>query len=580
VSTLRRLSVAAGVLAVLLVFALAAFIAFHGRFDLTVGRRHFAIRRVTPVSLIGWLLGVGVAASFDRTVRERAIARVGLFLRRYEVSLAALLAIAVFGAGVARGAFTAAGADPYGYVSQSLLWASDGPVQPLPAIAFAAPVSPAAFCALGYSPGARSGTTVPKYAPGFPLQMAILVRLGGPSAGYFLVPLLAGLTVWLAYRIARQLSSPGPALIAAACVASSPVFLFEMMQQMSDVPATAWWLVAIAFALTGSTASAAGAGLAASIAVLTRPNIAPLILPVGALLVMSPSATRNRILHLLVFLAACAPGVALVAATNRVFYGSPLASGYGGLGNIYRGGDEVGNARQYLAWLWQTHSLYVFIPAMLPVLTLLGRSRLRVGVRRFCWWALAFAGVLLGCYLEYERFDHWTYLRFLLPAIAVLIVAATVLLGETLSGSSPSVRTALLSLVAAMIPFAYVHTASKGDAFAVKAAFHHAFEESATFAATKLPANAVYVALNESGSLRHYAQRLTVRYDYVETDQADAVVAYLRAQGLNPYIALQREELPEFRRRFGGTVIGRAASEANAVALPPDGRVLFFPIDK
>jgi hypothetical protein len=234
--------------------------------------------------------------------------------------------------------------------------------------------------------------------------------------------------------------------------------------------------------------------------------------------------------------------------------------------------------RQYTRWLWETHSVYVFIPALLPVFALIGKPHLGPPVKRFGWWALAFSGVLLACYLLYLQFDHWTYLRFLLPAIAVLIIAATTLLSDVLNAASRARRAATFSLVAAMIPFAYVHTASKGDAFALKAAFHHEFEDAAAFAVTRFPANAVYLALNESGSLRHYAHRMTVRYDYVEPDQADALVAYLQAHGLTAYLALQRSELQAFRRRFGDTSIGRAASNSDVIGLPPDGKVLFVPI--
>ncbi len=54
---------AVGGLAGLLVVALAFWIAIHGRFDLTTGSRHIAIRRVTPVSLIAWLVFMGLAAA-------------------------------------------------------------------------------------------------------------------------------------------------------------------------------------------------------------------------------------------------------------------------------------------------------------------------------------------------------------------------------------------------------------------------------------------------------------------------------------------------------------------------------------
>jgi 4-amino-4-deoxy-L-arabinose transferase-like glycosyltransferase len=400
-----------------------------------------------------------------------------------------------------------------------------------------------------------------------------------PSAVYLVVPLTAALAVLATYRIARHLAPAGPALLATACTACSPVFLFQMMQPMSDVPVTAWWLLAILFALTGSVVSAIGAGLAASIAVLTRPNIVPLILPVAAFLMIREfRSRRSRTSSVLLFLAACVPGIALVGAINQVLYGSALASGYGSPRNIYHVSNWTANARQYLFWLWTTHSIYLFIPCLMPLLGVLGHGRIQRRTEQFGWCALGFAGVLLGCYVFYERFDHWTYLRFLLPAIPVLIVATTALLSDALSAARSGTRAAVLAFIAATMPFAYVHTASRGDAFALKAGLRHSFEDAATFAVARLPPNAVYLALTESGSLRHYGGRLTVRYDLVEPNQADRLVTYLRERGLVVYAALTRDELTPFRRRFENTSVGRAAA-ADAVILPPVGEVLFFPVD-
>jgi hypothetical protein len=572
--------VLAGALATLLVFTLAAFIAINGRFDLTMSGRHVAIRRVTPVSLIGWLIAIGTAGLMGRSSRELMLAHATSFVRRYGAALAGILAIGVGAAAMVRGAFTAAGADLYGYVSQGLLWAKGNPVQMLPALALAAPVDAAAFCPLGYRPGVVPGTMVPTYPAGLPLQMAALVDITGPPAVYLVVPLTAALAVWSTYRIARHFAPASPALLATACTACSPVFLFQMMQPMSDVPVTAWWLLAILFVLTGSVVSAIGAGLAASVAVLTRPNIVPLILPVAAFwMIREFRSPRSRSWSVPLFLAACAPGIALVGAINQVLYGSALASGYGSPRDIYHVSDVTANARQYLSWLWTTHSIYVFIPCLVPLLAALGHGRIQRRTEQFGWCALGFAGVLLGCYVFFERFDHWTYLRFLLPTIPVLIVATTALLNDALSGARRGTRAAVFAFIAATLPFAYVHTASRGDAFALKSGLRHSFEDAASFAVARLPPNAVYLTLTESGSLRHYGGLLTIRYDLVEPSQADRLVTYLRDRGLVAYAALTRDELSSFRRRFENTSVGRAAA-ADGMMLPPVGQVLFFPIDK
>jgi hypothetical protein len=576
----RIAAVCAGSVVGLLILALAAWIAFNGRFDLTTSSRHIAIRRVTPVSLIAWLVFAGVTGALGRARREQVLERAAAFVRAYGTPLAAALSLAVAAVCMTAGAFTAAGSDPYGYVSQSLLWANGNPVQPLPALAFDAPVHPFAFCPLGYKPGVVPGTMVPTYASGFPLQMAILAKAGGPRAGYLAIPVLAGLSVWLTYVIARRFVSPGPALLAAVCTACSPVFVFHMLHPMSDVPVTAWWLAAVALALAGTDGAAIGAGLAASIAVLTRPNLVPLLLPVALFLAIDhrwqPGTWVRRVV---VFLGACVPGIALVAATNQILYGSPVESGYGPTGALYQGTDVAGTTWQYVRWLWDTHSIYIFLPCLLFPVLAFRPGRIPRLLQWFCWCALAFLAANLACYVLFLRFDHWTYLRFLLPSIPLVLIAATALLTHALRGASRTSRVAVLSFVAMMFPFAYVHTAAKGDAFKLKPGFRHRFEDAAALAAARLPQNAVFLGVSQTGSLRHYAGRLTLRFEWIEPERAGEVLAHLRSRGLAPYAALDSAEVAAFTTRFAGTAIGRAAAAAQPLSLPPGGVVVFLALD-
>jgi hypothetical protein len=562
----------------LVALILAGWIAVHTRFDFTASSgRHHAIRHVTPVSLAAWLFLMGLATAVGRSRREQALEGAGAAIRRHGTVLAAVLSIAVAAVGTFCGAFTAAGADPYGYVSQSRLWADGNPVQALPAIALDAPVDAFAFCPLGYRPGVVAGTRVPTYAPGLPLQMAALMRIVGSSAGYLVVPLLSGFAVWFAYAITRRLAPPSAALLAALCVACSPVFVFQMMQPMSDVPVTAWWLAAVTLVLSGSNASILVSGLAASMAILTRPNTVPLILSLLLFLCLRDDATaRTAGRRILLCLTGCVPGIALVAATNQVFYGSPVSSGYGPLGGIYQSGGAFGTAWRYLTWLWDTQSILVFLPFLMPVLAVV-RPGVARSVQRFGWGALGFFGVNLACYVLYLRFEHWTYLRFLLPAIPLLVIAATALLSQALGPASLTARAAVLSLVALIAPFAYIHTAAKGDAFALKGGFRHIYEDAAAFAEARLPGNAVFLGLGQTGSLNYYARRLTVRFELIEPDQIEKLAVYFRSHGLTPYAALERQEIAEFNRRFAHTALAAAANRA-PVALPPDGAVVFLPL--
>ena len=49
----------------------------------------------------------------------------------------------------------------------------------------------------------------------------------------------------------RVFDAPGVALWGAALVATSPVFLYQLMNAMSDVPVTAAWTLALVLAVSG-----------------------------------------------------------------------------------------------------------------------------------------------------------------------------------------------------------------------------------------------------------------------------------------------------------------------------------------
>jgi hypothetical protein len=65
-----------------------------------------------------------------------------------------------------------------------------------------------------------------------------------------------------------------------------------------------------------------------------------------------------------------------------------------------------------------------------------------------------------------------------------------------------------------------------------------------------LPANAAFISMQHSGSLRYYARRLTVRYDLLDGPDLSRAVALLKQRGYRPYILLEDWEEVDFRRRF------------------------------
>jgi hypothetical protein len=203
------------------------------------------------------------------------------------------------------------------------------------------------------------------------------------------------------------------------------------------------------------------------------------------------------------------------------------------------------NLSRYPTWAVQTYSPFIFLAFLAP---LLGPPS---GVfKRAAGFAVAFAVLLFASYMFYTPFDHWTYLRFLLPATPVLFVTAVPTLDQLL-GRWERIRPIMFVALVSTLAVAYVHTAVRGDALALKRSWHTRYQETARFAAQRFSDRAAFVSLLQSGSLRFYANRLTVRYDVLDPSALSQVGPFLRAHGYDPYIAVDGTEQEAFQRRFG-----------------------------
>jgi hypothetical protein len=56
--------------------------------------------------------------------------------------------------------------------------------------------------------------------------------------------------------------------------------------------------------------------------------------------------------------------------------------------------------------------------------------------------------------------------------------------------------------------------------------------------------------MQQSGSLRYYSGRLTIRWDYLDPVWLDRSTEILKGLKLDPYILLEEQEEPDFRGRF------------------------------
>jgi len=234
------------------------------------------------------------AIAIDRNGWIGDLSRLPRRIDRASPWLASALTLAALGVGLEYGTFVAGGADSFGYVSQAELWMR-GTVTVDEPLARRAPWRYAAmtFTPLGFRPTETVGTIVPTYPPGLPLTMALAAQIGGRTAIFIVVPVLGAWLVWLTYRLGRTLATPTVGLIAAALLLASPVFLQQVIQPMSDIPVASWWIASLLLASRRTRAAAVTSGLTAAIAILTRPNLAPLaIAPFCTLLMSRASGIR------------------------------------------------------------------------------------------------------------------------------------------------------------------------------------------------------------------------------------------------------------------------------------------------
>ena len=487
-----------------------------------------------------------------------------------KLAIAALL-LAVFAAGVHWGTFAAGGSDSYCYVHQAEGWAT-GHLQVVEPLALEAPWpdAPLTLAPAGHIPSSTlRGAAVPMCPAGLSIAMAPFVRAGGV---FLVVPLFGALLVWSVYVLGSRFSRR-VGLASAALVACSPAFLFQLMQPMSDVPAAALWVMAAASATGANRRAPLMAGLATSAAILVRPNLLPMGIVLGLYFLGKRS---SRLGDSLMFAAAAAPGCLAVALIQQMFYGSPLRSGYGSLDALFSTANIVPNAARYFTWMWQSHTPAWLIALAAPFVLPGSLTAL----------LLSLAAVNVACYLPYAVFNDWWYLRFLLPAIAIVIVLMTGVIDAIAARTSRIDlsrtgkllnRAAVVGVVALVICLLFIREARARSAFDLHR-LESRYERAGVYVAGHLPSNALVITSWESGSIRFYGHRKTLVWDALDPAWLDRAIAYSRARGLEPFLLFERWEEPNFRQRFAGSAIARldwppAAEIAGQVRLyRPDDR--------
>jgi hypothetical protein len=470
----------------------------------------------------------------------------------WAAAAAAIAAVVTVAVGLRWAVGVAGGADAYGYVSQATLWARGSLFVSEP-LATLDPSLVRSASPLGYRPALTPGASVPTYSPGLPLLMAATLPFGA-DAVYLVVPLLGGLAVWCTFLIGRRLAGPRTGLTAALLTASSPIFLFHLFEPMSDLPVTAWWLAAITCALAPSRGAAFGSGLAASAAVLTRPNLVPLALVVAALAAHQPGAARR----VAFFAAGLLPGCLAVGSVNERLYGSPLSSGYGPLNLLFGLDTFWPNLRLYPTWLIDLHTAGILLAVAAPFLPTVPASTQTsegqdVGLtdRRAALLVLLFCVGVLALYLFYLVFPDWPALRFLLPAIPLLLVLASAVIVRALAHMPVRSRSAIVLLFVGLLGCWYVEKAESLGVFLIQES-QRRYVTTGRFVDRTLPNNAVVLSVIQSGTLRMYGQRQTLRWDQLDAGALEPTIARLRSHGLEPYLLVEDGEEAAFRSHFSG----------------------------
>ena len=532
---------------ILPVWAVVAY--FTGGVGWSIGPVRLSSRQPFRPFLIGVLLFGWYVWRYPRNQREED----GRWmLRALEPAIPVAVAVACLVGlyvGLRYGSFAAAGSDSYGYVSQARLWL-DGTLrlaQPW-VEQFSWPDREWMFAPLGYRPYGTDGTIVPTYPPGLSMLMALFSAVFGENGPFFVAPACGAAMVWLTYALGREATgSRHTGVIAAVFLAASPAFLNHVMAPMSDVPAAAGWaLVALLLLKGGGRRYMSLAGWVAGLTLLVRPNLFLLAL-LPAVLWRPWEKTQDALIRYAIGLA---PSLFAIMALNVYLYGGPLTSGYGALLESYGFAALPANVRNYLAWLVMTQTPLVFL-ASIP---LFARGALRGGTDavspRICLSTLLALTFL--SYAFYSPFDHWFYLRFLLPgypALFVLLAAAIV----WIAAKAPiEARLSVAALICTLIVGSGVKVARDTGIFN-SAEYERRHIRAAAALASLAPANAMVLAVQHSGSVRYYANRITLRYDWLKEDQLDTAVRDMLAAGFQPFILIDDWEADEFRRRFSAS---------------------------
>ena len=310
--------------------------------------------------------------------------------------------------------------------------------------------------------------------------------------------------MWLTFVMAARLGERGAGAVAALLVAVSPTFLYQLVQPMSDIPVAAAWLGALVLAPVAGVSGAVGAGAAAGLAVLIRPNLLPLALLVWIACVGSRAA-GGRPRRFATAMLATLPALLVLGFVQSVRFGSPLASGYGPAGDLF-----------------------------------------------------ALANILPNLDRYYFGTSEWSYTRFLLPALSLMWLLSALPATLLLRRARPAIRIALSAVVVLPLGWWCLRAAESRDVFRLRD-LESRYVHAAEHVRRTWPARAVVVSMQHSGSIWFHTPHPVLRWDEVHPQSIGAIARRLRTDGYALVIVADAEEGSLMRDRFGADGMSRLA---------------------
>ncbi len=454
------------------------------------------------------------------------------------------------------GAPYAGGADSSGYLNSARLLASGRLADSVRTVPGLEPPDWIYFFhqPLGYAVKPGQTEMVPTYPVGLPLHYVVGAWFVGFEKTARVVNALTAIVAGLLFfRLARRVGlGSGWAAVAVALLGCCPIWIFHALQPLSDCVATTWILAAMVAALRAADHPrwAVAAGAALGIAVLVRPTSLLAVAPLAVLLPRTPRAW-------IAFVLGGLPAAVFLGWYNVTLYGGALQTGYS------QGGSELwsafgrefvaGNLAFFAAWVPKVLSWPVVLLAVLG-LAWLWPCRRTLAVALLAW-----IGAFLAFYTPYFcAGESWGYLRFLLPAFPAVILAA-LLAAQRLAQSLPPAgrRFAPALVVLGTVSF-QLALADELHLTDIRSG-ERTYWVAARWMRDHLPADAVVLSMQLSGTITFYNTQPIVRWDQITPAQFALLRRAAAAHHRPLYAALFPFEQGPLKGRFGGPwrVVGR-----------------------